>query len=211
VGVYKHIPVCQEAVDLFSTYGSYAYAGAVDEYYRNTRGHSFKSGHLMLGVEAKPMFCDDDTPKGPISATGLNRMRKLMPYIFSSPVDVIMPEEEMDLKYLKARYALACSDLMAMSAAFMTSLVDVLDYIRLNWEMLVEDIRMGTIDDSVELSDEMRAQLEAELVPKPERAYELGCRSMATMTPRRLASRRSRRTRSTRSSSPTCRASGATA
>ena len=173
VGVPKHIPVSQEAVDIYTTYGTGLVTGVMNEYYHNTRGRSFKSGHLLLGLDAKPMYTKNGTPKGPISATTLNKVKAFLPIAMATPPEVIMPEAEMDLKYLKSRYALACEDLMGITSSFMTQAVDLMDYIKNNWQMLCDDIRLGIINDKVEMPDDLRAKLQADLKPMPERAYQL--------------------------------------
>lgn len=51
--------------------------------------------------------------------------------------------------------------------------LEVLRYIEDNWELLVEDIRKGTVDESIEFADGVREIIEAKVKPMPERAQQL--------------------------------------
>lgn len=67
-------------------------------------------------------------------------MKDYAPYLLTSPWEIIEPEGEMDMKYLKTRLALGRRDLVFMDSAFMTGLVDLMDYIRDNYRMLCRDL-----------------------------------------------------------------------
>ena len=123
VGVPKHIPVSQTELDIYSKYGTSLSFAVNDEYYRNTTGKSLKSGMLFNSIELKLMETELGVPKGPISATILRPLEKLIPYFVSSPWSLITADGDVDMKYLKLRFALERRDITVMAAAFMTALV----------------------------------------------------------------------------------------
>ena len=96
-----------------------------------------------------------------------------MPDLLSAPWEVVCPGQEMDMKYLKARFALQDRELVFMDAAFMTGLVDLMDYIRDNYEVLCRDIYHGRIDRDIRIPEEVRSALKDSLKPDRQRAKEL--------------------------------------
>lgn len=173
VGVPKHIPVSQRELDIYSKYGTSMAFGVIDEYYRNTTGKSLASGIGLNAIELKLMETKYGIPKGPISATILKPIQGLVPYFLSSPWSLICADSDADMKYLKLRFALPREDLSFMDAAFMTGLVDLMDYLKDNWKLLCRDIAKGTIDPDVKISKELRQELEKYLIPQKTRAKRL--------------------------------------
>ena len=173
VGVPKHIPVSQEELDKYSKYGTTMAFGVADEYFHNTTGKAAPIGKALNAIELKMMETPLGVPKGAISATLMKPLKNIIPYFSTAPWCVICPDSDMDMKYLKARMALAEKDTAFMDAAFMTALVDIMDYIKENYEMLCEDIREGRINDEVNVSAETRAALKEYIQPDPRRAREL--------------------------------------
>lgn len=86
---------------------------------------------------------------------------------------MLYPKGYMPMMYLKVRYILADPDCTFLFAVFMTNLVDMMNYIKRNWEMLVEDIRTGTFNEDVEIDPEIKAELMKVTKPEPKRAAEL--------------------------------------
>ena len=173
VGVPKHIPVSEEELDIYSKYGTGLCFGVIDEYYRNTTGRSVKPGFGVNLIELKFQDTKHGVPKGAISGNIMKQVKDITKYILTSPWDVINPQGDMDLKYLRARFALEREDVTFLVGAFMTALVDTVDYIRANWEMLCKDIYHGRIDSSIKIPDEQRKVFEQLLCPSPERARKL--------------------------------------
>lgn len=173
VGVPKHIPVSAEELAIYKKYGTSMLFGVMDEYYRNTTGKSFKTGFGVNTLELKFSETPFNIPKGAISGNILKQDKDILPYLLSPPWDVIAPKEDMDLKYLRARFTLEREDISFLDGAFMTSLVDLVDYICNNWKMLCKDIRYGRISEDADVPGNIREALEAELMPNPKRAKAL--------------------------------------
>ena len=173
IGVPKHIPVSEAELEKYSKYGTSMFFGVLDEYYRNTTGRSVKPGFGINCVELRFQETKYGVPKGAISGNIMKQIKDITKYFMEPPWDVINPKANMDLKYLRARYALARRDITFIDGAFMTALVDLIDYIRTNWEMLVQDIRDGIINEEVDIPQEIRQKLAAGIKPDPKRADEL--------------------------------------
>ena len=173
IGVPKHIPVSQAGLDQFSKYGTSMCFGILDEYYRNTTGRSFKPGYCVNCIELKFHETKYGIPEGALSGNILKQVKDMTKYIAEPPWDVMCPAASMDLKYLRARFALERRNIIFLDAAFMTALVDLVDYIKANWKMLVDDIYHGTINKEVDIPKEWREKFESILEPNPRRGREL--------------------------------------
>ncbi len=173
IGVPKHIPVSEAELEKYSKYGTGMCFGVIDEFYRNTTGRSFRAGYGLNCIELKFQDTKYGVPKGAISGNILKQIKDITKYFIEPPWDVINPKANMDLKYLRARYALERRDIAFLDGAFMTALVDLMDYIIANWKMLVKDIYRGTINGDVDIPAEWREKFEADLKPDPKRARQL--------------------------------------
>ena len=119
------------------------------------------------------MRVPDGIPFGPISEAGVRPYLPRWKQFFCMPSQAVFAGQGTDTRYLNARYSLCEKDLNNIVCTFTGFLLDFCRYIEHNWELIVKDIEQGTIDESVELPDDVREELSAELVPMPERAAEL--------------------------------------
>ena len=173
VGTPKYIPVSAQELKKYTTYSVAMAFGVADEYYRNTTGKSVPAGLGLNAVEMRVMQTDAGIGKGSISGTVLSSMKDYVPDLLSSPWEVVAPDGEMDIKYLKTRLALGVRNLAFMDSVFLSGLVDLMDYIRDNYRMLCKDIYYGRIDPDVNVPQSVRTVLESQLRPDKERAREL--------------------------------------
>ena len=98
---------------------------------------------------------------------------QMMRAIFTSPVEAIVPEKGTDTKYLHMRFALAERNLTGIFTGFYNVLVHYFQYLANNYEMLINDIEKGTIDESIEMPESVRESVLRQIQPNPERAKEL--------------------------------------
>ena len=173
IGVPKIVPVSQAEMEKYRLCTVEMAFGVADEYYRNTTGKAVPGGRGLNAVEIKAVPTSSGVKKGAISSTMISAMKDSVPYLLATPWEVVSPGREMDMKYLKARFALADRDLVFMDSVFMTGLVDLMDYIRDHYEMLCRDIYHGRINEKIEIPEDIRQKLERYLVPDQNRAKEL--------------------------------------
>ncbi|MCR5665280.1 MAG: GH3 auxin-responsive promoter family protein [Eubacterium sp.] len=173
VGVPKHIPVSQKTLDAYSIYAASMAFGVMDEFYRTTTGKTFEDGMCLNTIEAPPMWTESGVTKGAISGTMLRPYADRLKYFMTSPIELIFPEGQMDLKYLKIRFALQERNVMCMVSAFMTGLVDLMTYMEHNWESLCDDIERGCVSKEINIPEELREKFDNMLKPDKDRADEL--------------------------------------
>ena len=173
VGVPKKIPVSDRSMNIYTKYTITRVTALADEYHRKIHHRPLPIGRGFNQLEIVDRTLPDGTPLGNISGSAAKSYKPLFPYYLTSPIPVLFPKGYIPMMYLKARYILADRDTSFMFSVFMTNLVDMMVYIRRNWQMLVEDIRTGTFNKDVEIDDVTRSELSGVTKPDPQRADEL--------------------------------------
>lgn len=137
-------------------------------------GPAVAEGKFLSVMEASSLqYLSNGKLYAGVSAQTLCLFLDTVPWICTSPREASIPEPDTNSRYLHARYGLAEKNITIFHTTFATFILDMFHYIEANWEMICDDIEKGTIDPSVRMSDEVRANLEASLQPMPERAAEL--------------------------------------
>ena len=153
VGKHKTIPVTDKSMEVYQKYSFARTKTIASRYYRKEK-HTFvpsQKGLNMLETETTEM--EDGTPVGSVTGSVSKRFRGLFPIFLTSPDPVLFPEGGMNMNYMKIRFALEEADLVFILSAFMTNIVDMMNYLKNNWEMLVDDIENGTLNKDVCDSD----------------------------------------------------------
>ena len=171
VGEPKKIPYTQRTRDCFMRYSLRYQTGLL---YREL-GEKFFGGRSLnlIRCGGEIVRLPDGTPFGPISEASLRPYQPKWQHLFPTPSQAAFAPKGTDTRYLNARYSLCDKDLNNINCTFTGFLLDLCRYIEKNWRLLVDDIEKGVIDESVELPEEVRESLSAELKPMPERAAEL--------------------------------------
>ena len=173
IGVPKKIPVSKQSMDIYTKYTITRVTALADQWHRTHSHHKLPIGRGFNQLEIVDRTLPDGTPLGNISGSAAKSYKRLFPYYLTSPIPVLYPKGYIPMMYLKVRYALADRDTTFMFSVFMTNLVDMMNYIKNNWEWLVEDIRTGTFNKDVKIDDETKAELMKVTKPDPKRAEEL--------------------------------------
>ena len=110
-----------------------------------------------------------------LSSIPLLNLRPIVPLIATSPKEVLFPEadSDMDMHYLKLRFALPDRKVSYLGTIFITTLESMFFYMEENWEMLCDDIEKGIINDHIKMPEDLRQKYNRKLKPNPERAEEL--------------------------------------
>ncbi|MBQ3426525.1 MAG: GH3 auxin-responsive promoter family protein [Clostridia bacterium] len=171
IGAPKRIPMTKKAIENFMMYNASYEAGILARRF----GGSLASGRTISLTLSNPdlKFMADGVPFGSLSDTSTLQAKPFWTRIFTSPIAASFAVTGTDTRYLHARYALIDPAPTRIACSFMSFTLEFLRYIESNWEMLVDDIEKGTIDESIELPEDVRAELIKELVPDPARAKEL--------------------------------------
>lgn len=173
-GAPKKIPVSDRGLEVFRNYSSSMFFSVMSEFYKNTMLKNVPDGYWLAVMNFAQTPLPDGTMFGSISAACLDdEALKAVPYFSSTPLEVFACTGGANFKYLHARYGIAQRNVTQITGPYIPALLDLMNYIKDEWKMLVDDIRDGTISAEITMPDELRAKLEADLQPDPKRADEL--------------------------------------
>ena len=172
VGVQKKIPVTYESMKVYEKYSFARTKALADRYYKKTYGTHVPWEKGLNMLETETTIVDDGTPTGSVTGSVSRRFRKLFRLFLTSPDELLFPIGGMNMNYMKARFALEEPNLVFMLSGFMTNFVDMLNYVKKNWEMICDDIEKGTINPEV-CEDRSRPIMMKYVKPNPKRAEEL--------------------------------------
>ena len=172
IGVQKRIPITDKIVNIHKKYSFCRSKAIADKFYRQRYGKPVPHEFGLNTVECENTVAEDG--KIHSSATGCvaRRYRKLFRFFLTSPDPVHFPIGGMNMNYMKARFALERDNVCFMLSAFMTNLVDIMNFIKEHWEILVDDIEHGTINEDM-CEEASRPAIMKYVKPHPERAKEL--------------------------------------
>lgn len=165
----KKVPMCLEALEMFTDYTLNLCFGVMDKHlgqsWKKTRGVSLASIQFQT--------LENGTSYGAVSGKVREKYRDVEHYVYTSPLLATYPQGDIDTKYLHLRFALMEEDLSFMTCSFLNSAVDFIKYLERNWRILVDDISLGRIDENIKIPHDQREKLMENIVPMPERANRL--------------------------------------
>lgn len=174
-GEAKYLPLTE--TDLKIQY-SYAYGipfGMVREYYRDLPEDKVFGKIFQIGEFAKT-YMENGVMNGIRSGClyqWMDREGQFDAGDYCVPKEVLFPDTLEDLLYIKVRFALEEQNLCAIHGVFISRVAGVMDYIWRNWELLLNDMEHGGVDERVDLSPGWREYVERKLPPNPVRANQL--------------------------------------
>lgn len=174
-GDEKFIPVTGGDVEMQYLYDYGLVFGAVREYYGDMDEADIFGKIFQVGEFGKT-YMDDGRIKGIRSGCVYLCADKFGGFDASDycvPKELLFPETLEEQLYLKLRFALAERNLSAIHGVFINRVAGVMDYLLQNWDMLLNDMETGAIDEGVALNETQRRHFAKMLPPDPERAREL--------------------------------------
>lgn len=172
IGVQKRIPITDKMIDIHKKYSFCRSKAIADNYFKKTYGKPVPHEFGLNTVECENTVAEDG--KIHSSATGCvaRRYRKLFKFFLSSPDPIHFPVGGMNMNYMKARFALEKDEICFMLSAFMTNLVDIMNFIKDNWQILVDDIENGTVNPDM-CEDWAYPHIKPYIKKNPKRAKQL--------------------------------------
>eukprot|EP00918_Siedleckia_nematoides_P023970 GHVU01051700.1.p1 GENE.GHVU01051700.1~~GHVU01051700.1.p1 ORF type:complete len:337 (+),score=37.43 GHVU01051700.1:273-1283(+) len=126
------------------------------------------------GVMLTDMVATSKTKGGTTvsSATsgGMRGIRPIIPYIWTTPPEVMDIKDKEDSMYLHLLFALRESELMYIGGTFISSVLDFFRILENRWSELVKDIEKGEIGENIRLDSNDRKILNKKLKPMKDRA-----------------------------------------
>lgn len=173
IGVPKSIPVSENTLKLYDKYTIKMVAAICDEYLKKTKNRELYNGKLITTVISKCSVTDSKATYGAVSAAHYRYIKKDMEDIWGIPDFCIYTDEEFDYLFVKALFALKNSQIVGLDGPFSTALYDFFYYIKRNWNVLCEAIRLGDIPSDIDMPEHVRKEICSVLQPDEKRAEEL--------------------------------------
>ena len=167
MGNPKMIPFSEKAAKVSDDYLKGCSYAIADRY------HMLGSSKGLNLVESHLETLPSGATYGSYTARLVLNYKSLLEKVQIPPVDVMMPREPMNTRYLLSLYALMEPDLTYCICAFYSYFVEVLRFIEKNWEQLADDIEQGTINPLVDMPDDIRQKLADRLTANPKRADQI--------------------------------------
>ncbi|MDD5952956.1 MAG: GH3 auxin-responsive promoter family protein [Oscillospiraceae bacterium] len=167
MGNPKIVPMTDKAIAVQNFYNAQVHSGVINE------GVTDYSGHFLSLLECRFIETKGGKNFGHLSSIMLQDSAPIMQHITSTPMEALFPQGDTNARYLQARFGLATADITSINCSFLSIAVELLRYIETEWEMLVDDIEHGTINEDIRMPEEVREKLLERIEPMPERAKEL--------------------------------------
>ena len=169
IGVQKQIPITDKMIDIHKKYSFSRSKAMADIYWRKTYGKPVPHEFGLNTVECENTIAPDGKIHSSATGAVARRYRKLFKFFLTSPDPIHFPIGGMNMNYMKARFALEKDNICFMLSAFMTNLVDIMNFIKHNWKILVEDIANGTINPDM-CEEKSRPAIMKYIKKRPKRA-----------------------------------------
>ena len=171
LGLAKYIPLSQKQIGVCGKYFALQSNAAIS----TQIGYGWNDGKGVSLMEGTAEVLPSGATYGCASSVGVKNgpFKNFYSKIYTSPIEAKQPEPGVITRYMHARFALSERNVTYVLATFASIIMEFFTYIEHNWEMLVRDIENGTIDESVDLPDSVKASLLTKIKPDPKRAAEL--------------------------------------
>ena len=165
-GKNKQFPCSQKNDELFSKI-AFSYVNSV---IARRFGNIWLDGYTILFSSYGRVKKKNGIPLLMASAGRLYKSKDSIPFISPSPWQLFFPEEKIDTMYLHTLFAMQRDDIVEFSSTYSSMLYDFMVCIRDNWQLMIEDIEAGKINDSIRMSEKLRTTLNRQLKPDLERS-----------------------------------------
>ena len=169
MGNPKRIPVSDRAMGVMNRYNMQLRTKVICD----AIGFDWANPPYLNLIESQLTTLKNGATYGAISAKVIGQMGDYLSMLMTSPLEALVPDPKTNTRYLHARFALMNPEITSMGFSFSSILLELMQYIESEWEMLVDDIEQGTIDESVKMPAEVRQSILGKIRPMPERAAQL--------------------------------------
>lgn len=169
-GKQKLIPSTKKARMIASKY----MALLISRYAYDNLKYEWKYGRGMLIADiVMTSYTEGNIPICSATSGGMKAMGKMLQYLYTSPIEVLMIKDKEASLYLHILFALKERGLTFISGVFISSVLDMFRIMEENHIDLVKDIRMGRVNRNLNIDDKTREKLNSYLKPDAARADEL--------------------------------------
>ena len=141
--------------------------------YNNFKGNWNYGKGLLIADAVMTTYTEGGIPICSATSGGINGMKRFLPYLYTSPFEVMGIKDKEVALYLHVLFGLKEKKLLFVSGVFISSILDLLRVMEKNSDKLINDIRKGKINRSLKIDEKTRKELNKYLSPNAARADEL--------------------------------------
>lgn len=169
-GKQKLIPATKESRISASRYMGMAIQTIL--YKRLRYRWTFEKGVLIndLGITT---YTEGGVPISSASSGGMRGIKKMIPLVFTSPIEVMEIRDRQKALYAHVLFALSYENLMYISGNFISNVLDFFRTMEDNKEDLINDLRNGKINDNIDIDEKIKRKLNNKLKKSKMRARQL--------------------------------------
>lgn len=169
-GKQKLVPVTKKSREVGSKY----MALLIERFAYNNLKNKWNYGRgLMLADTVMTTYSEAGVPICSATSGGMDAIKVILPKIYTSPYEVMKIKDKNAALYLHLLFALEDKNLTYISGVFISNVLDALRTLEDNAELLVRDIRRGSINRNLNIDGETRKKLNKCLKPNAGRADEI--------------------------------------
>ena len=169
-GKQKLVPVTKKSREVGSKY----MALLLEKFAYNNFKEQWNYGRgLMLADTVMTTYSEGGVPICSATSGGMDAIKPILPKIYTSPYEVMKIKDKNAALYLHLLFALKDKNLTYISGVFISNVLDALRVLEDNSQLLVRDIRRGTINRNLNIGGETRKKLSKYLRPNAGRADEI--------------------------------------
>lgn len=141
--------------------------------YNEFKDHWNYGKGLMLADITTTNYTEGGYPICSATSGGIKAIEPILPYLYTSPIEVMKVKDKEAANYLHLLFALKETSLLFINGVFISNIVDLFRTLEKYHEELVKDIRRGSISISLNLSEDLRKKLKEYLYPDSGKAERL--------------------------------------
>lgn len=125
---------------------------------------------LLIADIVNTTYSEGGTPICSATSGGIQGIKNILKYLYTSPIEVMMVEDKETALYLHLLFALYDSSLLYISGVFISNVLDLFRVFEKNSKALIRDLRRGSISRTLNISDKIRNKLNKMIKPNSTRA-----------------------------------------
>lgn len=130
---------------------------------------------LLIADIVMTTYTEAGVPICSATSGGMNSIRHILPYLYTSPIEVMKIKDKEAALYLHLLFALKEIKLLYISGVFISNILDLFRVLESKHQDLVRDIRRGRIDNNLNIDENTRNKLNKLISPDASRADKLEC------------------------------------
>lgn len=169
-GKQKLIPVTKRSRKIASKY----MALLINKFsYDNFKENWNYGKGLMISDIVVTTYTKGGIPICSATSGGMKGIKYMLPYLYTSPIEVMTIKEKEDALYLHLLFGLLETNLLYISGVFISNVLDLFRVLESRHEDLVRDIKKGRISKKLNIDEDTRCHLNKYLKPNASRANQL--------------------------------------